>query len=297
MGTHAWSQELLQGCLCLALECESWYLWRQCNAQAMPWHQLAFTYSTSTCTGTGVMVPPGARVTVEGLRTNDTYVFAIAAYDEAGQLLGGLGTSSIEMLAGLPLPLYHCWAHLALIACKLKLWPLAKRAAGVLFPHFVVTSPDRPLWEENPMRTLQLHRPHVAEATRPLLRAFIHAVYAYTGAVLAQECAALRVKAGGGPQRGAGPPLAEVRVPQLEEQVARLKSTKRLLLAAHVAGLLGDEMLVAEGAVRAYSLLGPLLATKAKSPMLHQGLASVHVALQGLSNLVQVSRSSVQLEH
>lgn len=51
--------------------------------------------------GTGTMVAPGARVTVEGLRTNDTYVFALAAYDEAGTLLGGLGTSSVELLAGI----------------------------------------------------------------------------------------------------------------------------------------------------------------------------------------------------
>ncbi len=43
------------------------------------------------------MLAPGTAVTVEGLRTNDTYVFAIAAYDDAGQLLAGLGTSSQEV--------------------------------------------------------------------------------------------------------------------------------------------------------------------------------------------------------
>ena len=64
------------------------------------------------------MKQPGTPVTVEGLRTNDTYVFAIAAYDESGTLIGELGTSSTEMLAGLPLPLYHCWAHLLLMACR-----------------------------------------------------------------------------------------------------------------------------------------------------------------------------------
>jgi hypothetical protein len=46
------------------------------------------------------MVVPGKSVTVEGLRTNDTYVFAIAAYDESGQLLGGLGASSQEVGRG-----------------------------------------------------------------------------------------------------------------------------------------------------------------------------------------------------
>lgn len=44
-------------------------------------------------------VAPGTAVLVEGLRTNDTYVFGIAAYDEAGNVIGGLGNSSCELLA------------------------------------------------------------------------------------------------------------------------------------------------------------------------------------------------------
>ena len=64
------------------------------------------------------MVGPNDTVTVEGLRTNDTYVFGIAAYDETGALIGGLGTSSVEVLAALPLPLYYCYGHLLLKACK-----------------------------------------------------------------------------------------------------------------------------------------------------------------------------------
>jgi hypothetical protein len=41
--------------------------------------------------GTGVMAPVGGRITVRGLKPNDTYMFAVAAYDGAGKLLGGLG--------------------------------------------------------------------------------------------------------------------------------------------------------------------------------------------------------------
>lgn len=56
-----------------------------------------------------------------------------------------------QVLAGLPLPIFYCWVHLCLMACKLRLWPVARRAAGVLFPQFITTTPDRPLWEANPM--------------------------------------------------------------------------------------------------------------------------------------------------
>jgi hypothetical protein len=72
-------------------------------------------------------------------------------------------------------------------------------------------------------------------------------------------------------------------------QVARLVCVKRLLLASHVACLLGDEPLVSEGGVRAHHMLGPLVACKARSPMLLKALASVHVSLGTLANLVQNS--------
>ena len=47
-----------------------------------------------------------------------------------------------------------------------------------------------------------------------------------------------------------------------------------------VAVVLHDEMLIQEGAVRVYHMLGPLLVLKAKSPMIHKALAKVHICLQ-----------------
>jgi hypothetical protein len=75
--------------------------------------------------------------------------------------------------------------------------------------------------------TQVLSRQHLEMAAAPLLRGFVQAVYAYTGAVLAQEMAAVRLKAAGGVQRGTGPPLAEVRVPYLEEQVGKVRCQLR----------------------------------------------------------------------
>lgn len=77
------------------------------------------------------------------------------------------------MRTGLPLPLYYCWAHVALVACKLKLWAVARRVADVLLPHFIITTTRRPLWEANPMDAQRLARKHVLASTRPLLRAFV----------------------------------------------------------------------------------------------------------------------------
>ena len=108
--------------------------------------------------GTGIQVPLDQPIHVEGLRTNDTYIFAVAGFDESGVMLGSLGSSTVEVLAALPLPLYMCWAHLLVVACRLGQWPLARRAAAVLLPHLIVTTPDWPVWEANPMDSQSINR-------------------------------------------------------------------------------------------------------------------------------------------
>lgn len=82
--------------------------------------------------------------------------------------------------------------------------------------------------------------------------------------------------------------LLRYRSPYLEEQVTRLKSVKTLLLAMEVSACLPDEMLVQEGALRAHNLIAPLLALEDAPKFVHKALAAAHLALQGISNLVQV---------
>ncbi|KAG1679322.1 hypothetical protein FOA52_009354, partial [Chlamydomonas sp. UWO 241] len=246
--------------------------------------------------GTGIQVPLDTPITVEGLGTNDTYIFAAAAYDEAGQIIGGLGTASREVLAALPLPLYMCWAHLLLVATKNGLKLHAQRAAGVLLPHFIDTSPDRPLWEANPQDAQALHRGHMGAACRPLLRTFVQAALAWAPvalqAALAWAPVALQAEPGieRGPRAsavsGVGP---EYRDAYLAGQVARLKAVQTTLLAMEVAAMLRDEMLVQEGALRAHNMLAPLLALQPVPQHVHKALAKVHLSLQGIANMVQDS--------
>jgi hypothetical protein len=103
-------------------------------------------------------VPLGQPVTVRGLKPRDTYVFAVAAYDAGGEVIGGLGDSSPQLLMAHPLPLYGCWAQLLLTACQLGCAGTARRAARVLLPHFIERGPERPVWEANPADCLSLHR-------------------------------------------------------------------------------------------------------------------------------------------
>ena len=55
-----------------------------------------------------------------------------------------------------------------------------------------------------------------------------------------------------------------------------------------VSACLPDEMLVQEGALRAHNLLAPLLALTDPPAEVHKALATMHIGLQGVANLVQV---------
>jgi hypothetical protein len=115
--------------------------------------------AASVCTaGTGEQVPVGQPVTVQGLHTNDNYVFAVAAYAADGGVIGGLGDSSPQLLVAHALPLYSCWAQLLLTAYQLGCPALGKKAAHVLLPHFIARLPVRPVWQANPMDCFALIR-------------------------------------------------------------------------------------------------------------------------------------------
>ena len=59
-----------------------------------------------------------------------------------------------------------------------------------------------------------------------------------------------------------------------------------------VSACLPDEMLVQEGALRAHNLIAPLLALEDAPKFVHKALAAARLALQGISNLVQVRMRS-----
>ena len=93
-----------------------------------------------------------------GLQPNDAYMFAVAAFDADHKLIGELGRSAGPIATLLPLPLYHCWCHLALTAAHLGSSKLCPQAADAIVPHFIKTLPGCPVWEANPLDSQQLDR-------------------------------------------------------------------------------------------------------------------------------------------
>nr|XP_008277006.1 PREDICTED: uncharacterized protein LOC103355117 [Stegastes partitus] len=91
-----------------------WY--QLCGRVAEGWN-LKVRLGDFSLPGTGHMVPAvygECVLRVEGLEPNQKYVFAVAAYNSEGELLGStIGGTTLPLLASLPVPLLSAWAHLA----------------------------------------------------------------------------------------------------------------------------------------------------------------------------------------
>ncbi|CAM9422840.1 unnamed protein product, partial [Ectocarpus sp. 8 AP-2014] len=250
------------------------------------------TLSNTHYAGLGVPIPFDEStgvcdaVSIRGLVANESYVFAVAAFDEQGDLIGeGIGEacSPVETVNPLPLPL--CWAHLSRTALGLGCSSLAAQAATEVYQELMTlaagnlptkssarkagrqgvvgrmdnsgatATKDVPTiggTVTTDLRDGWMASPLVGQAFEPevLDRCPRGALQAFV-----QSCFVLvstadedaMVRAKSG---GGGP---------LEEQVARLVALKRLSLACEVAVLLQDWDLVARGVWKAYHLLLPLL--------------------------------------
>ena len=82
----------------------------------------------------------------------------MAAYDADHKLISELGQSAGPVAALMPLPLFHCWCHLALTAAQLGVTNITRLAGNVVLPHFLVTQPDCPVWEDNPVDRQTINR-------------------------------------------------------------------------------------------------------------------------------------------
>jgi hypothetical protein len=87
--------------------------------------------------GTGEKVEMGAIINVQGMIPNEKYVFAGAGYTADGICVNGIGETSNEVVALLPLSLHQLYGYLAEIAYKLGHYQIAKQGAETLCSQFI----------------------------------------------------------------------------------------------------------------------------------------------------------------
>lgn len=93
--------------------------------------------------GTGEQIPyHHTELRVSGLKANERYVFAVAAYTVDGKLIGdSIGESTRPILANHPLPVLTTWAFLSQISYQIGCYEISKRACDVLWDHFIADTP------------------------------------------------------------------------------------------------------------------------------------------------------------
>ena len=241
--------------------------------------------------GAGVKLPADGsveRVTITGLTPNERYVFSVVAYDDNGEVIGGPGIATDGVVCMHPLPGTTLWSNLAVAASRLGCLGVAKRAAGTVSRRFVDTrKAPRFYYESHPMSTQKLRGDLLAASTFPTMRAVARSL------LVAAECAlASRM-----PERPGGDPPIPKSVPEVQDQVFRLKCAKKILMAMELARYVDDVPLTQEIALRLGNCLAPLLVSSRKSRLLVTALAQCVTQLRdsGAARYGAVARLSASL--
>ena len=238
--------------------------------------------------------PKGLVVTVEGLIPNESYVFASAAFDAEGNVIEGIGATSIPIVTSLPLPSLLCWSYLGDVAVRKGLPALSKRACDHVYAYFVDTKygDGKTIWESNPLNTHRLRAELCERTSKPVLQAFCRAVYSYADSLKSDV--------------GSGGPLTPLQVGKVSalkltkslvaQQVDTMRVLQRLLIAIEVACMTATEDdgsgvgssksrptigsdLVLTGVSRLYNYMLPLIKLKSKGSFLLRACATCRHAL------------------
>ncbi|XP_041657541.1 cilia- and flagella-associated protein 54-like isoform X3 [Cheilinus undulatus] len=198
--------------------------------------------------GTGIMVPVLSSkcvLRVEGLEPNQKYVFAVAAYNAQGKLLGStIGATTFPLLASMPIPLLSTWAYLAQVAFQTEQCAIAKKACKELWSHFTYPksgsqgAQDRLATTGLCVQTLQCSSSH-------LVRLFLKSIFTETEINIQQGSLYWESISHNGPF--------------IWEKEARLAECERMLVAIDLALWLNDGDAAVQAVVGCYGLLAPLI--------------------------------------
>ncbi|XP_063751644.1 LOW QUALITY PROTEIN: cilia- and flagella-associated protein 54-like [Eleginops maclovinus] len=222
--------------------------------------------------GTGNMVPSvsGESVMrVEGLQPNQKYVFAVAAYNSQGKLLGnGIGDSTFPLLASLPVPLLSTLAHLAQVAFQTNHYAIAKRACRELWIHY--TDPDSGANSTQDRLAMTGLRVQTLQQSSPLLcQLFLTSIFIETEINIQQGL------------------LNSENGPFIWEQETRLAECERMLVAMDLAMWLNDGCVAVQAAVSCYGLLAPIIFHQITCDQVIQVLKKCLIVLEENSGLLK----------
>ncbi|KAL0993745.1 hypothetical protein UPYG_G00113070 [Umbra pygmaea] len=236
--------------------------------------------------GTGDEVPAcGERLLrVDGLKPNQKYVFAIAAYDTQGKLVGSaIGETTRPLLASMPLPLLTTWAQLAQAAYQTNHHALAKRACSELWSHF--TQPEG-LQEAGAtvegLSQTRLRLETLQRSSPLLLHLFLSSILMQTEIHIQEGALFCDTLSNGGPL--------------IWGQEARLAECERMLVAIDLALWLNDSSAALQAVVECYGLLAPLMFHQISAEPVVQVLMKCLMVLTEISGVFKQKRPAATTE-
>ena len=240
--------------------------------------------------GTGITRKQGEKIIVHGLTPNESYVFAVAPMDPQGKVIGGIGATSVPVVALLPLPTLQLWGNIALSASQMKLSQLTRASGLRLYSHFVTEGPRRNLYEQNPTDRDMLRVERIERAPQALLRVFAQVLIALTDLMERETLQA--------PQDDSWMVPEDFNNVGLKSHLLRLRTCKKLLMAVFIAAGIDDEELCCKACLRAYNLLLPLLQLRRTPSTLLQAYSvmhsSVRVFLKAASEVSEGARARAE---
>lgn len=125
---------------------------------------------------------PHLQVTISGLIPNESYVFAVAAFDHNDEVIQGIGLTSEPVVALHPLSVSLCYGYLAQACYELELIrPSATKAAAALYNSVVSRdASSRALWKASPFYRHALKREIIAKLPIPILNMVVQAIMILT---------------------------------------------------------------------------------------------------------------------
>lgn len=226
--------------------------------------------------GAGNEVPAGDECIfrVDGLRGNQRYVFAVAAYAADGSLIGNsIGTTSEVIPAHHPMSILNAWSILAEVSHRVGVRHVAKQAADVLWNRFVAPPPesDADTWTTSIRQDFELtlhnlQKDMVSASSQILLRHVVVSMFISVEVAVHQDglfCNKLCDKG-----------------PLLPGQILRLQECEKILIAMELASYLNDASYLVQAVTQCYGLLVPLIQSDVYCTPVIQVLTKCHVALR-----------------
>ncbi|KAM8835349.1 cilia- and flagella-associated protein 54 [Synchiropus picturatus] len=215
--------------------------------------------------GTGHLVPAkegDCLLKVRGLEPNQKYVFAVAAYDSHGKLLGNaIGMTSFPLLASMPIPLLSIWVHLAKVSYQTGHHDITKRACNELWNHYTFSNVTHERFASTGLCLQTLL------ASSPLLcLQFLASIFTETEINIRNESLFCDIVSANGLF--------------IWEQEARLAQCERMLVAMDLSMWLDDGKAAVQAAISCYSILAPMLFNQLPCDAVVQVLTKCFILLE-----------------